>query len=101
MEVEGGHEPRLLGDMGCTFEGCEDIEISPDGKWAVWETKQQLSIAPISGASAAKPLTDLRGSMSSPRWSADGKRLGFSWIGKNASFITIADGKEDELQGLP
>src|SRR3981189_3258105 len=39
MEVEGGHEPRLLGDMGCAFEGCEDIEISPDGKWAVGEKK--------------------------------------------------------------
>ncbi|MGC1372452.1 MAG: hypothetical protein WA824_09980, partial [Candidatus Sulfotelmatobacter sp.] len=28
--------PRLLGDMGCAEEGCEDIQISPDGKWAVW-----------------------------------------------------------------
>ncbi len=24
--------PRLLGEMGCPEEGCEDIEISPDSK---------------------------------------------------------------------
>jgi len=100
MEVEGGHEPRLLGDMGCAFEGCEDIEISPDGKRAVWETKQQLSIAPISGANAAKPLTDLRGNMSSPRWSPDGNRLAFSVGRKDHSFIVIADVKDDTLQAL-
>src|SRR6266436_5593677 len=94
IDVEGGHEPRLLGDMGCAFEGCEDIEISPDGKWVVWETKQQLSIAPTSGASAAKPLTDLRGSMSSPRWSPEAKRLLFPertqswsiWIGDSRTY---------------
>src|SRR6476660_8934007 len=28
--VENG-EARLLGDMGCEEEGCEDIQISPDG----------------------------------------------------------------------
>jgi len=62
--------------------------------------KQQLSIAPISGASAAKPLTDLRGSMSSPRWSPDGKRLVFSVSRKDHSFIVIADVKDDALQAL-
>src|SRR5580704_12632679 len=34
--------PRLLGDMGCPEEGCEDVEISPDGKWAVWSAKKKL-----------------------------------------------------------
>jgi len=29
--VDGG-EPRLLGDIGCEAEGCEDIQISPDGR---------------------------------------------------------------------
>src|SRR6201987_879059 len=95
---EGGREPRLLGDMGCAFEGCQDIEISPDGTWVVWETKQQLSIAPISGTSAAKQLTDLRGNTSSPRWSPDGKRLAFTLGRKDHSFIVIADMKDDTLQ---
>src|SRR4051812_20549144 len=28
-------EPRLLGDMGCPEEECEDIQIAPDGKRAL------------------------------------------------------------------
>src|SRR5205085_2061147 len=27
-----GGEPRLLGDLGCSEEGCEDLQISPDGQ---------------------------------------------------------------------
>src|SRR5579863_6137242 len=33
--------PRLLGDMGCPEEECEDIEISPDSKWVVWPAKKK------------------------------------------------------------
>src|SRR5205085_3800210 len=32
---EKGGEPRLLGDMNCGYEECEDIQISPDSQWAV------------------------------------------------------------------
>src|ERR1700693_4310938 len=29
-----GDSPRLLGDMGCGEEGCEEVELSPDGPFA-------------------------------------------------------------------
>lgn len=86
-----GGEPHLLGDMGCGAEGCEDIQVSPDGKWAVWAAKQQFWIAPVSGATAAKQLTDLRGNLESPQWSPDGKRLAFTLSRKDHSFIVIGD----------
>src|SRR5205823_4887190 len=59
-EVDGG-SPRLLGEMGCPEEGCEDVELSPDGQFAVWAAKKQLWIAPVSGATAAHQLTGIRG----------------------------------------
>jgi dipeptidyl aminopeptidase/acylaminoacyl peptidase len=49
-----GHaEPRLLGDMGCAEEGCEDIEISPDGRFAVWTAKHHLWLAPVAPVAPA------------------------------------------------
>lgn len=35
MDV-GGESPRALGEMGCGDEGCEDVEISPDGQFATF-----------------------------------------------------------------
>src|SRR6476660_1804017 len=33
LEVDAtGANPRLLGEMGCPEEDCEDVQISPDGK---------------------------------------------------------------------
>src|SRR5437588_6429837 len=32
----GTGQSRLLGDLGCEREGCEDSQISPNGQWAVW-----------------------------------------------------------------
>jgi dipeptidyl aminopeptidase/acylaminoacyl peptidase len=69
-------EPRLLGEMGCEAEGCEDIEISPDGNWVVWPARHALWIASTNPTQTdAKQLTDIRGSVSSPQWSPDGTRL--------------------------
>jgi len=49
-----GHaQPRLLGDMGCAEEGCEDIQVSPDGRFAVWTAKHHLWLAPVAPAGAA------------------------------------------------
>src|ERR1019366_5824744 len=53
-DVDKGGEPRLLGEMGCDEEGCEDIQISPDGEFAVWSAKKQIWIAPTSGKGHAK-----------------------------------------------
>jgi len=86
-------EPRLLGDMGCDEEGCEDIQISPDSKFAVWSAKKQIWIAPISGKSdakaKAKALTFARGNNSQPKWSPDGKRIAFVSDRGDHSFVVI------------
>ena len=93
----GGGAPRMLGDMGCAFEGCEDIKISPDGRWAVWAAKHELWIAPVSGSAKAKQLTDLRGDVSMPQWSPDGKRLVMDLNRKDHSFAVIADVAGDTI----
>ena len=96
-----GGEPRLLGDMGCEEEGCEDIQISPDGKWAVWEAKHELWIASTTGTTGvAKQLTDIRSSVSSPQWSPDGARL-VAIVGRHDhSFTTVLDVKDGVLQAV-
>ena len=98
--VDGG-EPRLLGDMGCEEEGCENIQLSPDGKWAVWETHRELWIASTrAGAPEAKQLTDIRGSVSSPQWSPDGTRLVASISRVDHSFTAILDVRDGDLQKI-
>ena len=70
-------EPRLLGTMNCSPEGCEDIEISPDGQFAVWAGEHELWIAPVSGKEPARKLAYVRGNNSQPQWSPDSKRIAF------------------------
>jgi Tol biopolymer transport system component len=96
-DIDSG-APRMLGDMGCAFEGCEDIKISPDGKWVVWAAKHQLWIAPVSGVAKAKQLTDLQGDVSMPQWSPDSRRLVIDVNRKDHSFIVIADMVGDAVQ---
>src|ERR1700692_2500543 len=92
-DVDKG-EPRLLGEMGCDEEGCEDIQISPNGEFAVWSAKKQIwiapiSVAPISGKEKAKALTFVRGKSAQAKWSPDGKRIAFVSDRGDHSFVVI------------
>ncbi len=91
-DVEAG-KPRLIGDMDCIEEDCEDIQISPDGQWVVWVgAKHRLWIASVAGDKpAAHPLTELRGEDSEPQWSPDAKHLAFTSDRRDHSLIAVLD----------
>ncbi len=77
VDVASGGEPRLLGTMDCSEEGCEDIEISPNGQMAAWAARGQIWVAPISGGEPAQPIGYVRGDNSQPRWSPDSRSMAF------------------------
>jgi dipeptidyl aminopeptidase/acylaminoacyl peptidase len=94
LDVDGKDKaaaPRLLGDMGCPEEDCEDIEISPDGTRAVWSAKKKLWIASVDGKQQAKELASMRGAAEDPKWSPDGKHVVFVSGREGHSLIAIYD----------
>src|SRR5581483_7853951 len=92
--------PRLLGDMGCPDEGCEDIQISPDGKLAVWSAKKKLWLGSIDGKQQAKELATVRGDSVDPHWSPDGKHIAFVIDRDSHSFIAVYDFGADSIRYL-
>jgi dipeptidyl aminopeptidase/acylaminoacyl peptidase len=92
--------PRLLGEMGCPEEGCEDIQVSPDGKWAVWPAKKKLWLASVDAEQPAKELASVHGVPVQPKWSPDGKHIAFVSERDGHSFIAIYDFDGDSVRYL-
>jgi dipeptidyl aminopeptidase/acylaminoacyl peptidase len=92
--------PRQLGEMGCPEEDCEHIEISPDGKWAIWSAKKKLWLASIDDKEQAKELASVRGVAVQAKWSPDGKHIAFVSQREGHSFVAVYDFEGSSIRYL-
>jgi dipeptidyl aminopeptidase/acylaminoacyl peptidase len=93
-------QPRLLGEMGCPEEDCEDIQVSPDGQRAVWAAKKKLWLASVDGKEQAKELATVRGSAEQPKWSPDSKHIAFVSERGSHSLVAVYDCDGTEIRYL-
>src|ERR1039457_6217187 len=101
QDVDAKHAtPRLLGEMGCPDEGCEDVAISPDSKWTVWSAKKKLWLSSVDGKQQAKELASVHGAAVQPKWSPDGKHIAFVSRRDGHSFIAVYDFDGDSIRYL-
>ena len=95
------HAPRLLGEMGCPDEDCEDIQISPDGKWALWSAKEEsCGLSAWTGNSRPRNWRRCAERPSQPKWSPDGKHIAFVSQRDGHSLISIYDFDGDSIRYL-
>jgi len=101
LDVDAKHaSPRLLGEMGCPEEGCEDIEVSPDGKWTLWSAKKKLWLASVDGRQQAKELASVRGATVQPKWSPDSRHIALVSERASHSLIALYDFDGDSIHYL-
>jgi dipeptidyl aminopeptidase/acylaminoacyl peptidase len=96
----GKSEPRLLGDMGCGFEDCEDLQISPDGKNVIWAAHAKIWLAPLVGGTPVRPIVEPQGDNAGARWAPDSRHLAFRNQRKGHSFIVVTEIDGGEVRYL-
>jgi dipeptidyl aminopeptidase/acylaminoacyl peptidase len=82
-------QTRVIGRLGCTYEGCEDLQISPDGHSVIWAAGGQIWIAPIIGHGIPRKLFDASGYNTEPRWSPDSRQIAYVSQRSGHAFIGV------------
>src|SRR5260370_31618200 len=86
--------------MGCPDEDCEDIQIAPDSKSAVWSAKKKWWLSAIEGKQPARELASVRGAAVQSKWSPDGKHIAFVSQRDGHSLVAIYDFGRDSIRYL-